>query len=451
MIKGQTKIELVDVNTNEKKTYLDNNMITQAIPNLFKSQSVILGLTDISRESMLPLNSKGMGGIALFNTTLNEDVNNIALPLEDKVIGIASSNVYDGDSSRHGSRNMIESGEIENGYKYVWDFETSQGNGEIKSLGLIHANAGMYYKGLDVNIEGSVISRTLAQTRIQVPTVENWTTEYPYIAHFDAKTGFIYCIHTAGTNKVIITTFKIFTGFNNLGINDSIGTIKFLNKVELETSLTMLANTMWTYSEDDGYFYGFGCLKGTPINCTIVRIKADDLTFDETYIKQYIVSSTSTKGFTWALGYTSLCVANNRLYAYSQNIAIMYLDLTDTSKTAYLPTPDIFSVKTLKVFNGMIHCGWYYFDLDLTYAKMRYKKNSSNIPGFLNNSSLETAAYISPEGACVEFKYESSSSTIYVYYGMIYDYLATINNLSTPIIKTSAQTMKITYTITEVN
>lgn len=449
MIKGQTKIELVDINTNEKKTYLDNNMVTNAIPNLFKSQSVISNLTDISRESMLPLNSKGMGGIALFNTTLNEDVNNIALPLEDKVVGIASSNVYDGDSPRHGSRNMIESGEIENGYKYVWDFETSQGNGEIKSLGLIHAKAGMYYKGLDNNIEGSIVSSSLAQIRTQVPTVENWNTEYPYIAHFDAKTGLIYCIHTTSTNKVTITTYKIFTGFNNLGINDSIGTIKFLNKVELETSLTMQANTMWTYSEDDGYFYGFGCLKGTPINCTIVRIKADDLTFDETYIKEYIISS--TKEFTWALGNTSLCVANNRLYAYSRNTAIMYLDLTDTSKTAYLPTQDIFSVKTLKVFNSMVHCGWYYFDLDLTYAKMRYKKPSGNIPGFLNNSSVENAAYISPEGACVEFSYNSSNSTIYVYYGMVYDYLATINNLSTPIIKTSAQTMKITYTITEVN
>lgn len=454
MIKGQTKIELVDVNTNEKKTYTDNNMVTNAIPNLFKSMSTILDLDKFAPQcSMLPLNSKGMGGIALFNTTLEEDSNNISLPLENKVVAIASSGVYEGDSPRHGSKNMIESGKIDNGYKYVWDFETSQGNGEIKSLGLIHSNAGSYYKLLDDNPTGSIVPEALVKitsdTDINASTVENWDTEYPYIAYFNAKTGIIYCINTTSAHTVLITTYKLFTGFNNLGINDSMGSIKFLEKKELTTSLNMIPNTSWTYSEEDGYFYGFGGLKGSPSNATIVRIKFDDLTFDESFIKEYSFTIPDKKGLTWVKSYTSLCVHNNRLYAYSQGSSvIMYFDLTDTSKVE-LRSISLGALSTLKVFNNLIHCGPVYFSLDFINNGTRYVKGKSVVSSFFPKSNMENAVYISPEGACVGFEYQKSYSRIYLMYGIIYDYLATINNLNTPVIKTSAQTMKITYTITE--
>ena len=42
-----------------------------------------------------------------------------------------------------------------------------------------------------------------------------------------------------------------------------------------------------------------------------------------------------------------------------------------------------------------------------------------------------------------------STSSRYNYYRAMCMYLATINNLETPVVKTSDKTMKITYTITE--
>ena len=49
----------------------------------------------------------------------------------------------------------------------------------------------------------------------------------------------------------------------------------------------------------------------------------------------------------------------------------------------------------------------------------------------------------------IVFELYYSASTYQINIGSTFDYLATINNLDTPIEKTSAQTMKITYTLTE--
>ena len=47
--------------------------------------------------------------------------------------------------------------------------------------------------------------------------------------------------------------------------------------------------------------------------------------------------------------------------------------------------------------------------------------------------------------------YDNSSNNYFeIYFGYLYTFMSTINNLSTPVTKTNGQTMKITYDIIQV-
>lgn len=95
---------------------------------------------------MLPLAECAISGLYIFDNPLVEDMDNIWLPNIDtaKLTGYAGRAVSDGVDNRRGDYNFNESGVIENGYKFVWDFGTDDANGEIAALSLTHAIAGFH-------------------------------------------------------------------------------------------------------------------------------------------------------------------------------------------------------------------------------------------------------------------------------------------------------------------
>ena len=91
--------------------------------------------------------SKSIGGILLFSDALNEDENLLYAPSENPCIGYASNDVNATANVMRGSLNLTESGKIDNGYKFVWDFTTSQANGTITAVALTHKFGGVGYLG----------------------------------------------------------------------------------------------------------------------------------------------------------------------------------------------------------------------------------------------------------------------------------------------------------------
>ena len=83
-LKGTTVIELTDVNTQEVETYVEENMVTNAVNN-------ILGLNPMGifyceddyntglvwTDNLLPICPNMIGGILLFSKALEEKVDNI--------------------------------------------------------------------------------------------------------------------------------------------------------------------------------------------------------------------------------------------------------------------------------------------------------------------------------------------------------------------------------------
>ena len=143
-LKGHTKIELTNVNTGEVETYEDDNMVTNALEDLFHPLGFFGNESIISGDRLLPNNDNSVtnsdhllhnltGGLLLFDKSLEEDPELTTLPGGVSMTGHACYRKYTGTDKTFGSYNNNESGLLYDGYgyKHVWDFQTNQANGKI--------------------------------------------------------------------------------------------------------------------------------------------------------------------------------------------------------------------------------------------------------------------------------------------------------------------------------
>lgn len=139
MIKGRTKIQLFNARTGKLEHVVeDDNLVTNAV----KYAMNIEAAGNIQLDSWIfPIATKALGGILLFDATLQENAENIYLPHDAHIVGYANTSANT-NNIRCGSYNAAESGPTENGYVSTWDFGTSQANGVIRSVARTSANAG---------------------------------------------------------------------------------------------------------------------------------------------------------------------------------------------------------------------------------------------------------------------------------------------------------------------
>lgn len=152
-LKGHTVIELTDVNTGEKEIHEDDNMITNAIKQLLgynghvcisTRQSLSYGAASKYSELL-----RLTGGLFLFDTELEENVDKYYPPAGVRLVGFGSGVSYTGHNLQAGSYNQQESGPTENGYRHVWDFNTNQANGQIACACLSTRSGGKITTGGD--------------------------------------------------------------------------------------------------------------------------------------------------------------------------------------------------------------------------------------------------------------------------------------------------------------
>lgn len=126
MIHGHSTIELTDVNTGEVERYEDDNLVTN-------------GLQYYSRFNAIPEDfwKNLLSGIKLFDGKLKEDKETVFAPIGVNLVGYAGLNA-DTTESRRGLFNLEQSGVLEDrtGVKLVWDFSQSQANGTIACVGI---------------------------------------------------------------------------------------------------------------------------------------------------------------------------------------------------------------------------------------------------------------------------------------------------------------------------
>lgn len=460
-IKGHTVIELTDVNTGEKEYYEHNNMQTNALAKILSNMAVWLGYGKIN-EYMLPMIGKALGGIYVFDNTLTENVDNIYLPNISgaKLTGYAGYATSDGLDNKRGDFNTLESGEVANGYKFVWDFGTNDANGEIAAVALTHHIAG--YTGHHYNPLLALISDK-ARTGVTNDNYKglNYDVRYkavglkrPYVA-YDETTGEIVAIEKTTATNIDVRYYRL--TYDNISLTSKLAVNELIRTEKISISDSLLSETKQIVWGDgkDGFYYGFvSSSDGTKLY--VCKINKTTLEYTPT------VAYTPDKpimqiryGFTYN-GYLHFAaIRNGYLYV-----------ITQAKEVAKIPLSNFNEVQ---VINGTYYEVTRHTNFGEYSAYFVYKDFNDNIVtnGYIigNDDSIEPngqykglyydAGYSGCNGVCnlmgtnyyiTTYDYSETNGEEYLVPNL--QYLATINNLDTPVTKTAAKTMKITYTLT---
>ena len=442
MLKGHAKIELTNVHTGKKRTVEHDNLITNAVADRLKKLSVMYDPSSINSE-FLPLNDKSMGGIILFQNSLDENVNNIGLPddSENPITGYASNEANGTTDTKRGSRNLSESQELINGYKFVWDFSTSQGNGEISALALTHSKGGENPKG------SNIVSNYHNFGAVVSGSAPNFTSDAGIICmsllnavDYDWENGIFTCVCTESDTVVTIRKYRINIGTSKIGINEKLVGVELLSTNTI-TPPSDMSGSLWV-NGNDGYYYGV-LVNGK--SGKIVRINKTSLALDTSYSLSVSLSySYSVLRTIYQNGGNRLKVVNGYLY-YVNNASLLKINLSDANDITEITLSTTVSLDALVYHNGIFHAGDKFIDP----TDYSVSEGVSTASFFARPSNMtDECVFVSESGVVVSFF--NAGNQLQLIVGTVQNYLATINNLDAPVTKTSQEVMKITYTITEV-
>lgn len=407
MIKGHVQIDLHNHRTGLKDRIEQDNMVTNAIPKIVEAYAKN-GRMVFENTNLTPLATVGLGGLFLFDNTLTENADNYLFPSEAKFVACAGDYV-DTTSPLRGSKNAIETGWVDDDtYLHVWDFNTSQANGVIKSLSLTHKDAGAnpsnHLLGIETYGNGSSSTDDFGVSfdydDLQALLTSN-NGDYPKMLYMTEK-------H--------LQDIPISMSFSNIKTEEALVQIP-------KGSWSGNGRTWHSAVKIGGYVYFTydTSFSSYSTNYAYINIgKLDLSTFSVTYGllgSDLYYGNYSASGLAYANGYLYLSTWNG-------------LNVYDPSDMSLVKTISVASYGSkLSSFNGCIFV--------LSQGKIVYPDDSVvSIPG---TSDLGRGLHNTRDGmACFR------NNTLYVYK----NYLGTICNLAQPVEKTSELTMKVKYTIT---
>ena len=464
MIKGHVAIELHNHKTGLRDRIEGDNMVTNAlnyaIPNVIGA--------NYSADNIMPICQKALGSVMLFDGILTEDKNNIFFPSEAHLVASANRNLNTTDSDR-GSLNTAETYKTDTGYQSVWDFSTSQANGTIKSLAL---TLNSYSRNSDSAIAYNFVSPF---TRYGIKDDNGSTSFSPYPLCYDADNQMLYYISTskggiqsyqeenADGKKVtkyrtechVIKTyvptsqFKLADYSNNSELGEEVATFY----LESGTSYIDLRGAI--RNGYDGYAY-MCTPAGTEGDVELYKLKISDYSFELSEPINFTCKSTKMYNY-W--GYST--VSKGYAYIISLEKKSLYIvnlaNPVDVSESV-LPNDLTIYDKLMALKNGGVAFS-----------------TQKRISGTSDYEYREAICY--PDGKIIVSKYyrTSISSSYPIFYpprlfadnlmtfgssaynshlskgALVNNYLGTIYNLPQPIVKTAASSMKVVYTLTDID
>lgn len=163
---GRMVIKLFNAETGELEDQFEHtnrftpavNKLVNKMPYAMNSAYAVKTVSAGTEIPMLPLSQYGLGGIILYPQAINSDqlVPDPLYCFDQNPTGFASREAYSGDDVRRGnissSSTPIEDG---TGYRFVYDFTQSQGNGYIGCVCLTSRAGGCAEMGIDENDIGA--------------------------------------------------------------------------------------------------------------------------------------------------------------------------------------------------------------------------------------------------------------------------------------------------------
>lgn len=178
-LKGNMVIEMIDDATGEVvERAQEENMVTNAVNHILGLNPMgifysVAGEYDthlLWNDNLLPICPNMIGGILLYSEALTEDADNIYPSTAKLPVAYASNDVNATADVARGSMNLTESKPLDNGYRFVWEFTPSQGNGTIAAVALTSKQGGVAAYGSMENSKAAFYQ--IMETRLETQTVE---------------------------------------------------------------------------------------------------------------------------------------------------------------------------------------------------------------------------------------------------------------------------------------
>lgn len=435
-MKGQTIIELKDVNTGKIERYIDNNMMTEAIEDIFKTRGLMV------RNSFTQTNlvKACLGGILLFDDELIENTSNVFPPTDVNMVGNAAMDIVSTDSViEMGSYNSNESGWQQDGsFLAVYDFLTSQANGTIACVCLTSDLGGYIGFGNGISNARKSTARNIYGYGGAYDT--NYGMSGYSVARVDYTNSTVDLIPVSNTTsssadyfgktkKLKIEKYKI--PLSKINLQTTPTSFKKVSEVEVDLpgDVTLGSECRVTV-DDDGNIYLYPISVGTwATSQTYNFVKVSN---QNVASKVSLINTTGVNinlNLTWYFVFSGnyVCLLHESIrnvYRFNmldsssieiQNVDTTYLNGSNIAlnKGGYV----FFATKVLNIEEGWI----------------RY-----------HNGTGESGVYFNASGHPLITSKRQVGQVMASIHAM---YLASINNLDAPVVKTAEKTMKISYRI----
>lgn len=455
-LEGHIKIELFNAETGEVEECIEGkNIVTNAVRDIFASNY----FGGMNYSKMMPIFKEMFGGILCFQDLLTEDADGYAIPNyhTNEVKGHAGQATYvpetEGVDITRGNPVFSASGYTEHGFRHVWEFGTTQGNGTIKAVGLCHKDAGSYWlnngnRSFNPYIDSDTIETT-------------GTLSAPLF--FNRSTGTSYRLTYASNSTSLGIETHCYAG-----LKDGIGfTQVFPCDEDSDTEnrelhqVTMphrASDFLYLYHEDTNKIDALYSPGGNKLQKSVI-----DLSTWTVSTTEHTIADTSLYGSDGSGNYGKNSEGNARAISLDQDGYLYWLksDRKSVYKIKYstmIADVEAVSDTTLDShtycdgIQGLGHFGVNIYEgFVVDHDKIRHTYSN---PYILGDGGTEMRDVCSnPDGGMVQFfpvkRNYNNGSRIGVRIAKLF--LSTIKNLDTPINKNSTQTMTITYTITEVD
>ena len=487
-IKGKTVFELTDVNTGEVEKYEDCNMITNGLQE-FLDPCGSWGIYPFAKDSVRtrPVRNTLTGGILLFDGTLDEDVANTYANASVKMVGNGALGISNATNvTELGSYNSTESGvQADGSIKYVYDFLTSQANGTIQSVCLTSKVGG--YMGYGNESQKRVYDAGLKNTDYQNNVYKNaaflgsnnnyYATCMMYAVYNEDAVYVVdpKCIststpvgelHWTKTKKIRINKYRL--GVSSVGLNDYDNINSLIKSYDVDIPQDII--DYMSYGSGS-YYTQYICpvADGNKREIFIVFSKNTSDCANGNFFwvmkidKDMQVTSyrvTNNTGYniykvainTYSEDYNSFAIDNDYFWCWLRRgsnynlVGIKYADSTQIIET------DVYTdsyIALSKIYDHMLEYGTTYVNSSTNRNQDIFNtitKKSFAVNGCIQYSAPLKVLFADRKGLYLVCDRHS------VYLMKDPRYLATINNLSEPVVKTASKTMKITYILTpEVN
>ena len=479
-MKGKTTIILTNVETGEQEIHEDENLVTTALDKII---NIEMAMNHAPNSQILPIATNALGGIMLFDGELTEDVDNIHFPVEAHLVGYANQGTNTSDRYR-GSYNSTESGKTDEGYVSVWDFGTHQANGVIRSVARTSNRAG-------ANPLVYILGPNDVDTDSGCPTSDDdwypirYDGDYLYLLKGDTNTHVMRLARTripslrfgVADYSNVARSYEVIGSWNTF-----VCSYTYWSDAQHRYEYTheVYADYPEMYEDGhDGYFYCmmYGARGENYLDydydITYFTIRYDD----ESYAKSEthkLVSGTSY--YCESTYYVHMYYAGRR-YGHVYK-GTLYRISSDRKSIWKIPLDNVSAAVSTRVIASEVTD--YIYDLRyfmseeglIWFVVYHYTESSYNyLHGvyypdgyYLICDTSYTGTHFYPDNdtqmwstprTCdndlLTWRHFTGTPITKVYRNWVANYLGTINNLEQVVTKTAAQTMKIVYTLTDID